>query len=62
MNSTDFLGRQFSAGRLGEWNLESVVKDIMPDGSYEFKKIINPETTEQVDCAVYSPRAPNNPY
>tara|TARA_B100001027_G_scaffold152204_1_gene106878 strand:- start:412 stop:1308 length:897 start_codon:yes stop_codon:yes gene_type:complete len=49
-----FLGGNVSAGRLGEWNLESVVKDIMPDGSYEFQKIINPETTEQVDCAVYS--------
>ena len=49
-----FLGGNVSAGRLGEWNLESIVKDIMPDGSYEFQKIINPETTEQVDCAVYS--------
>ena len=49
-----FLGGNVSAGRLGEWNLESVVKDIMPDGSYEFQKIINPDTSEQVDCAVYS--------
>ena len=49
-----FLGGNVSAGRLGEWNLEAIVKDIMPDGSYEFQKIINPETTEQVDCAVYS--------
>ncbi len=49
-----FLGGNVNAGRLGEWNLESVVKDIMPVGSYEFQKIINPETTEQVDCAVFS--------
>tara|TARA_B100000123_G_C25727308_1_gene427551 strand:+ start:399 stop:1262 length:864 start_codon:yes stop_codon:yes gene_type:complete len=49
-----FLGGNVSAGRLGEWNLESVVKDIMPDGSYEFQKIINPDTSEQVDCAIYS--------
>ena len=49
-----FLGGSVSAGRLGEWNLESIVKDIMPSSSYEFQKIINPETTEQVDCAIYS--------
>ena len=49
-----FLGGNVSAGRLGEWSLESIVKDIMPDGSFEFQKIINPETTEQVDCAVFS--------
>ena len=41
-----FLGGSVSAGRLGEWNLESIVKDIMPSSSYEFQKIINPETTE----------------
>ncbi len=49
-----FLGGNVSGGRLGEWSLESIVQDIMPSGSYEFQKIINPETTEQVDCAVYS--------
>ena len=28
-----FLGGNVTTGRLGEWNLESIVRDIMPDGS-----------------------------
>ena len=47
-----FLGGNVTTGRLGEWNLESIVKDIMPDGNYEFQKNINPETQDRVDCAV----------
>ncbi len=47
-----FLGGNVTTGRLGEWNLESVVKEILPDGSYEFQKIINPESQDRVDCAV----------
>ena len=47
-----FLGGNVTTGRLGEWNLESIVRDIMPDGSYEFQHIINSQTSNQVDCAV----------
>ena len=47
-----FLGGNVTTGRLGEWSLESIVQDIMPDGSYFFQHIINPQTSEQVDCAV----------
>ena len=47
-----FLGGNVTTGRLGEWNLESIVRDIMPDGSYEFQHIINSQTSDQVDCAV----------
>ena len=49
-----FLGGNVTTGRLGEWNLESIVQDIMPDGSYHFQHIINPQTSDQVDCAVIS--------
>ena len=47
-----FLGGNVTTGRLGEWNLESIVKDVMPDGNYEFQKNINPETLDRVDCAI----------
>lgn len=47
-----FLGGNVTTGRLGEWSLESIVQDIMPDGSYHFQHIINPQTSEQVDCVV----------
>lgn len=47
-----FLGGNVTTGRLGEWNLESIVRDILPDGSYHFQHIINSQTSEQVDCAV----------
>ena len=47
-----FLGGNVTTGRLGEWSLESIVQDIMPDGSYFFQHIINPQTSDQVDCAV----------
>ena len=47
-----FLGGNVTTGRLGEWNLESIVRDIMPDGSYDFQHIINSQTSDQVDCAV----------
>ncbi len=49
-----FLGGNVTTGRLGEWNLESIVQDIMPDGSYHFQHIINPQTSDQVDCAITS--------
>ena len=47
-----FLGGNVTTGRLGEWNLESIVKEILPDGSYNFQAQINKETQDRVDCAV----------
>tara|TARA_B100001057_G_scaffold499821_1_gene611970 strand:+ start:422 stop:1312 length:891 start_codon:yes stop_codon:yes gene_type:complete len=47
-----FLGGSVKAGRLGEWSLESIVKDIMPEKSYKFQDQINPETRDLVDCAI----------
>ena len=47
-----FLGGNVTTGRVGEWNLESIVKEILPDGSYEFQANINPENQDRVDCAV----------
>ena len=32
-----FLGGGTQTGRLAEWNLNSIVEDIMPDNSYEFQ-------------------------
>ena len=49
-----FLGGNVTTGRLGEWNLESIVRDVLPDGSYHFQHIINPQTSDQVDCTVIS--------
>ena len=46
------LGGNVTTGRLGELNLESIVKKILPDGSYNFQAQINPETQDRVDCAV----------
>ena len=47
-----FLGGNVTTGRLGEWNLESIVQDIMPDNSYNFQDLINPESADRVDCAL----------
>ena len=47
-----FLGGNVTTGRLGEWNSESIVKEILPDGSYNFQAQINKETQDRVDCAV----------
>lgn len=47
-----FLGGNVATGRLGEWSLESIVSEIMPEGSYHFQYLINPETQERVDCAI----------
>ena len=49
-----FLGGNVTTGRLGEWNLESIVRDIMPSDSYEFQHQINPDSRDLVDCAVTS--------
>lgn len=47
-----FLGGNVTSGRLGEWSLESIVKEILPDCSYAFQENINPENQDRVDCAV----------
>lgn len=49
-----FLGGNVTTGRLGEWNLESIVRDIMPNNSYQFQHQINPESRDLVDCAITS--------
>ena len=49
-----FLGGNVTTGRLGEWNLESIVQDIMPDSSYSFQDLINPDSADRVDCAITS--------
>ena len=38
-----FLGGNVTTGRLGEWNLESIVRDIMPNNSFDLQHQINPE-------------------
>ena len=47
-----FLGGNVVTGRIGEWSLQSIVQDIMPDGSYEIQHMINPQGQDRVDCTV----------
>ena len=47
-----FLGGNVTTGRLGEWNLESIVRDIMPSDSYKFQHQINPESRDLVDLSL----------
>ena len=47
-----FLGGNVTTGRLGEWSLESIVQDIMPNESFEFQAQINPESLDRVDCSI----------
>ena len=47
-----FLGGNVTTGRLGEWSLESIVQDIMPNDSYKFQSQLNPESSDRVDCAI----------
>ncbi len=51
-NMNKYLGGNVQTGRLGEWNLESIVKDIMPNNKYYFQHLIDPDTQNQVDCAI----------
>ena len=51
-NMNKYLGGNVQTGRLGEWNLESIVKDIMPNNKYYFQYMIDPKTQNQVDCAI----------
>jgi len=47
-----FLGGNVVTGKIGEWSLQSIVQDIMPDGSYELQHMINPQAQDRVDCTV----------
>ena len=47
-----FLGGNVTTGRLGEWRLESIVQDIMPNNSYKFQDQINNESADRVDCSI----------
>jgi DNA recombination protein RmuC len=47
-----FLGGNVTTGRLGEWSLESIVQDIMPNNSYRFQDQINNESADRVDCSI----------
>ena len=47
-----FLGGNVTTGRLGEWSLESIVQDIMPNNSYKFQDQINNESSDRVDCSI----------
>ena len=49
-----FLGGNVTTGRLGEWNLESIVRDIIPNNKYKFQHQINSHSRDLVDCAVTS--------
>ena len=47
-----FLGGNVTTGRLGEWSLESIVQDVMPNNSYKFQDQINNESADRVDCSI----------
>lgn len=47
-----FLGGNVTTGRLGEWSMESIVQDIMPDDSYKFQAQINPDSSDRADCSI----------
>lgn len=47
-----FLGGNVTTGRLGEWSLESIVQDIMPNNSYKFQDQINNKSADRVDCSI----------
>ena len=47
-----FLGGNVTTGRLGEWSMEEIVRDILPSNTYEFQAQINPATADRADCAI----------
>ena len=47
-----FLGGNVTTGRLGEWSMESIVQDIMPNDSYKFQARINPDSSDRADCSI----------
>lgn len=53
-NLNSYLGGNVTAGRLGEWNLESIVADVLPNTQYETQFNLNPENNFRVDVAIKS--------
>ena len=53
-NLNTYLGGNVTAGRLGEWNLESLVADVLPNTKFETQKNLNPANNNRVDVAVQS--------
>ena len=51
-NLNRYLGGNVTAGRLGEWNLESLVADVLPNTTFETQKNLNPANNYRVDVAV----------
>ena len=51
-NLNRYLGGNVTAGRLGEWNLESLVSDVLPNTKFETQKNLNPANNYRVDVAV----------
>tara|TARA_Y200000002_G_scaffold211913_1_gene174839 strand:- start:5643 stop:6518 length:876 start_codon:yes stop_codon:yes gene_type:complete len=47
-----FLSGGSFAGKLGEWNLQAIVKEIIPEGKFKMQDQINPKTADLVDCSV----------
>jgi len=53
-NLNTYLGGNVTAGRLGEWNLESLVADVLPNTKFKTQKNLNPANKNRVDVAVQS--------
>ena len=47
-----FLSGGSFAGKLGEWNLQAIVKEIIPEGKFKMQDPINPKSSDLVDCSV----------
>tara|TARA_A100001011_G_scaffold385333_1_gene459156 strand:+ start:108 stop:977 length:870 start_codon:yes stop_codon:yes gene_type:complete len=47
-----FLSGGSFAGKLGEWNLQAIVKEIIPEGKFKMQDSINPNSSDLVDCSV----------
>ena len=47
-----FLSGGSFAGKLGEWNLQAIVKEIIPEGKFKMQDQINPKSSDLVDCSV----------
>jgi DNA recombination protein RmuC len=51
-NLNTYLGGNVTAGRLGEWNLESIVADVLPNTKFKTQFNLNPENNYRVDVAI----------
>ena len=47
-----FLGGNVTTGRLGEWSMEEIIRDILPPNTYEFQAQIDPASADRADCAI----------